>query len=179
MGDSFELMLIPEMINSESLFKGFEAVNLLDRLFKKAISSVISFSNKQFLRVTCTYSITDIKDGDVLKMSAQEYVFGTFDKYDVLELIPMMYSFFEVTHNGSRAELLNAYGTNRKEVISLSRKIALLDFGFYLLITHPIQMFRIRWLTSNFKVRRTLMKFNRMSEEQRKKMQDKTDKFFD
>ena len=89
----------------------------------------------------------------------------------------MSYMFFEASHNGVLCKCSNAFPTNQKEVISCAKKLTLLDFGAHLFFTYPVQVGRIKKLTSDKKVRSTLTKFNRLSEQDRQKVLQKKEKF--
>ena len=53
----------------------------------------------------------------------------------------------------------------------------LIDFGLHLLFTYPIQIGRIKKLTSNRKVKRTLIKFNMLDKKEREKILNKKEEF--
>ena len=75
------------------------------------------------------YKITGVQDGDRLDISLQNYVYGTFDRFDILELVPMCYVFYEVSSFNERFELVNAFEINRKDILKFARSLALLDVG--------------------------------------------------
>ena len=89
----------------------------------------------------------------------------------------MAYMFFEATYNGLLCECSDAFATNRKEVVSSAKKLMLIDFGLHLVFTYPIQVGRIKKLTSDKKVKSTLIKFNRLDEKERQKVLDKKEEF--
>lgn len=114
----------------------------------------------------------------ILNIRSQEYVFGTFDRFDLLELIPMAYMFYEISHSSSKFELIDAFETNRKDVIKYAKKITLINFGLHLIFTYPIQMGRVKHLTKNKKIFKTLYSFHNMSGAERQRIIDKKEKFF-
>ena len=175
--DNFELTVIPKMADYESAWADMDIQNWKEKLAQKAINALLSALDKMMLRVGCTYVISEVKEHDVIYLTPQEYLFGTFDKFDLFELIPMAYMFFETSYNGALCKCSNAFPTNRKEVVSCAKKLSLLDFGLHLILTYPIQVGRIKKLTSNKKVKRTLIKFNRLNEQERRKILDKKEKF--
>lgn len=182
-GNEFDLTLIPLMPNVNPALNEFEESNWKNRLAKKATKLLLSSLNKMVLRVGCCYHINNLQDGDRLDISLQSYAFGTFDRFDLLELIPMMYTFFEVSNFNERFKLTNAYETNRKDVLKSAKTLALTDiFGNGLLLTlftYPIQVSRIKRLTKNKKILKTLMNFNRLNDFEKQQFLKKQEEFFD
>ena len=165
----FELTLIPKMPDYKSAFSDMEIQNFKDRLAQKIGNTLCSVLDKMLLRVGCTYIISNTKDDNVIRIEGQEYIFGTFDKFDLFELVPMAYMFFEASCNGDICKCSNAFAMNRKDVVSSAKKLVLIDFGLHLLFTYPIQIGRIKKLTSDKKVKKTLIKFNTMDKKEREK----------
>ena len=174
---SFALTLIPQMPDYQSAFQDMKIQNWKDRLVKKVGNALCSALDKTILRVTCTYMISNAKENDVIDVCEQEYIFGMFDKFDVFELLPMAYMFFEASCKGELCKCSDAFPMNRKEVISSAKKLILINFGLHLLFTYPIQIGRIKILTSDRKVKKTLIKFNRLDKKEREKILRKKDQF--
>jgi len=174
---SFELTVIPKMPDYKSAFSDMEVQNWKDRLAQKVGNALCSTLDKMLLRVGCTYMISDTKENDIICICGQEYIFGTFDKFDLFELVPMAYMFFEASCNGDLCKCSDAFAMNRKEVISSAKKLILIDFGLHLLFTYPIQIGRIKKLTSDRKIKRTLIKFNMLDKKEREKILNKKEEF--
>ena len=174
---SFELTVIPKMPDYKSAFLDMEVQNWKDRLAQKVGNALCSTLDKMLLRVGCTYMISDTKENDIICICGQEYIFGTFDKFDLFELVPMAYMFFEASCNGDLCKCSDAFALNRKEVISSAKKLILIDFGLHLLFTYPIQIGRIKKLTSDRKVKGTLIKFNMLDKKEREKFLNKKEEF--
>ena len=174
---SFELTVIPKMPDYKSAFLDMEVQNWKDWLAQKVGNALCSTLDKMLLRVGCTYMISDTKENDIICICGQEYIFGTFDKFDLFELVPMAYMFFEASCNGDLCKCSDAFALNRKEVISSAKKLILIDFGLHLLFTYPIQIGRIKKLTSNRKVKETLIKFNMLDKKEREKILNKKEEF--
>ena len=174
---SFELTVIPKMPDYKSAFLDMEVQNWKDRLAQKVGNALCSTLDKMLLRVGCTYMISDTKENDIICICGQEYIFGTFDKFDLFELVPMAYMFFEASCNGDLCKCSDAFAMNRKEVISSAKKLILIDFGLHLLFTYPIQVGRIKKLTSDRKVKRTLIKFSILDKKEREKILNKKEEF--
>jgi hypothetical protein len=174
---SFELTVIPKMPDYKSAFSDLEVQNWKDRLAQKVGNALCSTLDKILLRVGCTYMISDTKENDTICICGQEYIFGTFDKFDLFELVPMAYMFFEASCNGDLCKCSDAFALNRKEVISSAKKLILIDFGLHLLFTYPIQIGRIKKLTSDRKVKGTLIKFNMLDKKEREKILNKKEEF--
>ena len=174
---SFELTVIPKMPDYKSAFLDMEVQNWKDRLAQKVGNALCSTLDKMLLRVGCTYMISDTKENDIICICGQEYIFGTFDKFDLFELVPMAYMFFEASCNGDLCKCSDAFALNRKEVISSAKKLILIDFGLHLLFTYPIQIGRIKKLTSDKKIKRTLIKFNTLDKKEREKILNKKEEF--
>ena len=173
----FELTLIPKMPDYKSAFSDMEIQNFKDRLAQKIGNTLCSVLDKMLLRVGCTYIISNTKDDNVIRIESQEYIFGTFDKFDLFELIPMAYMFFEASCNGDICKCSDAFAMNRKDVVSSAKKLVLIDFGLHLLFTYPIQIGRIKKLTSDRKVKKTLIKFNTMDKKEREKFLSAQEQF--
>ena len=174
---NFELTLIPQIADTSAAFWERDIENPKCKFAQKVGSTIFSTLDKMLLRVGCTFKVAEIKEHDVIFFNNQEYVFGAFDKLDVLDLIPITYVFFEAYCNGIRLECSNAFPTNRKEVISSAKKLALADFGIQLIFTYPMQICRIKNLTSDKKVNQTLTAFSRMNEAERQKVLRKKENY--
>ena len=173
----FELTLIPKMPDYKSAFSDMEIQNFKDRLAQKIGNTLCSVLDKMLLRVGCTYMISDTKENDIICICGQEYIFGRFDKFDLFELVPMAYMFFEASCNGDICKCSDAFAMNRKDVVSSAKKLVLIDFGLHLLFAYPIQIGRIKKLTSDRKVKKTLIKFNTMDKKEREKFLSAQEKF--
>ena len=173
----FELTLIPIMPDYKSAFLDMEVQNWKDWLAQKVGNALCSVLDKMLLRVGCTYMISDTKENDIICICGQEYIFGTFDKFDLFELVPMAYMFFEASCNGDICKCSDAFAMNRKDVVSSAKKLVLIDFGLHLLFTYPIQIGRIKKLTSDRKVKKTLIKFNTMDKKERERFLSSQEQF--
>ena len=174
---SFELTVIPKMPDYKSAFLDMEVQNWKDRLAQKVGNALCSTLDKMLLRVGCTYMISDTKENDIICICGQEYIFGTFDKFDLFELVPMAYMFFEASCSGDICKCSDAFAMNRKDVVSSAKKLVLIDFGLHLLFTYPIQIGRIKKLSSDRKVKKTLIKFNTMDKKEREKFLSAQEQF--
>ena len=173
----FELTLIPEMADYQSDVSNMGTQNWKDKLAQRIGNALCSMMDKMLLRVGCTYTVSGIEENDVIYVSGQEYCFGMHDKFDLFDLIPIAYMFFEASCHGVLCKCSDAFAMNKKEVISSAKKIVLLDFGLHLIFTYPFQVGRIKNLTSDRKIKTTLLKFNKLNEMERQKVLDKKEKF--
>lgn len=178
----FSLSLIPVMTDTKTLINEIEETDWKDKLAKKALTFLSSSLDKMILRIGCDYHISGLQDGDCLDIRMQNYAFGAFDRFDLLELVPVCYAFFEVSNSNSRYNLTNAYETNRKDVLRSAKALALSDIlgnGLILTIfTYPIQVGRAKRLTKNKKIRKVLTKFNTLSDTERQRFLKKQASFF-
>ena len=170
--NEFSMSLIPVMADAKSALNELEETNWKDKLVKKAAGFFVDFLDKLPLQVGCDYHIVGVQDGDCLDITLQGYFFGTFDRFELFELIPVMYVFFEVTNSDKLYTLTDAYETNRKEVLKFAR-----TFAFLSLSTYPIQMGRVKYLTRNKKIKKVLTKFNNLSDTERQRFLNKQEKF--
>ena len=181
--NDFDLTLIPIMPDTTSMLNDFEENNWIDKFAKKATKVLFSSLEKAILRVGCTYRVEQVQDRERLDINLQTYTFGTFDRFDLLELIPMMYMFFEVSNFNNLFNLIDAYETNRRDVLKFAKTFAFADVlgnGFFLtLFTYPIQVSRIKRLTKNKKISKFLTKFNNLSDVERQRFLENQEKFFD
>ena len=175
--DDFSLSVIPMLTDSKNILNEFESNTLIDKFAKKLAKTLMNALDTMTLRVACTYRITGCQDGDRLDISLQSYVFGTFDRFDIFELAPIMYAFFEVFDLNRRFKLTEAYETNRTSVLKFIKKFALADaFGSGILM-YPIQMHRAKRLTNAKKISKTLLRFNAMDEAERERFLTKQEKY--
>ena len=181
--NEFSLSLVPITADIKSALNEIEENDWKDKLAKKATGFLMNSLDKMILRVGCNYHIKGLQDGDRLDITLQNYVFGTFDKFDILELVPMCYMFFEVANFNEYYKLTDAYETNRKDVLKFAKTFAFADVlgnGFFLtLFTYPIQVSRVKRLTKNKKISKVLTKFNNLSDAERQRFLEKQEKFFD
>jgi len=170
----FDLLLIPIVVDTKSVLDDFEMKSLKDKFSKKTTEFLFTAMEKSMLRVSCKYRISGINDGDKLDIDMQVYAFGTFDRFDIFELYPVSYTFFEASQNGRRFDLIETLSLNRKFFIKNAKKIQAVGFigGSFLfnIITYPFQITRIRWLTRKNKISEVLLKFNKMNDSQREKL---------
>ncbi len=179
----FDLKLTPMTINIKPTLDELEDTSWKDKFAKKIVDAFVSIANKMMLQVECMYRAENVQENDRIDINLQTYVFGKFDRFDLLELIPAAYTFFEASNFNLHYKLFKAKPKNRKEVMKSAKVIASTDMlgnGFFgMLITYPIQVTRMRYITSDKIIVNSLIKFNNLSEEKRQKFLDKQDKFFD
>ncbi len=179
----FDLTLIPIVPDTSRILNDFEENNWKDKFAKKATKVLFSSLEKIILNVGCIYHIEQIQGGDRLDINLQAYALETFDRFDLLELIPVMYIFFEVSNFNNLFKLKDAYETNRKDVLKFEKIFSLTDIlgnGLFLtLFTYPIQVGRVKRLTRNKKILKALTKFNNLSDTERQRFLEKQKKFFD
>ena len=173
----FQLIVTPKIANFGASVSQMDVHDWKDKLAQKVGEALFSMLDKTILRIGCVYDVSDVRENDTLFIWQQEYVFTTWDVCDILELFPVCYAFAEVMHNGKLCSCIDAFGTNRKEVLKLVRLFTLADFGWHLIFTYPLQVSRVKRLSRNRKVKRTLLKFNKLSEEKRQKVLEKMDEF--
>ena len=181
--NEFSLSLVPITADVKSALNEIEENDWKDKLAKKTTGFLMNSLDKMILRVGCNYHIKGLQDGDRLDITLQNYVFGTFDKFDILELVPMCYMFFEVANFNEYYKLTDAYETNRKDVLKFAKTFAfanVLGNGFFLtLFTYPIQVSRVKRLTKNKKISKVLTNFNNLTDTERQRFLEKQEKFFD
>lgn len=177
----FTISLIPVMAEITPIINEIEENTWKDKLAKKASNILVNLLEKMVLRVGCDYAVCNISDGDRLDITLQNYIFDTFDRFDLLELLPMCYAFFEVANFNKFYKLKNTCGLNRKDVIKFARSFALGDILgnglFGVLFSYPIQVFRIKHLSKNKKVFKTLRKFNNFTDDERQAFLNRQDKY--
>lgn len=179
----FSLSLIPVMTDTKAMLNEIEENGWKDKLAKKATRFFLNAVDKMLLRIRCSYRIADLQDGDHLDICLQRYAFGTFDRFNIFEWIPMCYTFFEVFYCDNRFKLIEASETNRKDLLKYAKNVSLIcvlgEGIIEILFSYPIQMGRIKWLSGNRKILKTLTKFNNFSDAERQHFLEKQEKFFD
>lgn len=176
-GEAATLTVTPQAADYKTVLSELDTDTWKDKFAVKVTDRLMSALQSTLLRVGCKYRLTDLKDGDVLNIIGQEYIFGTFDRFDLLGLFPVIYMFYEVFRGDTRLELLDAFQANRREVLTAAKKLTLLDFGIHLIFTYPIQIGRVKYLSKDRKISAVLKKFNRMSNAERQKFLAKKEKF--
>lgn len=172
--NDFDLMIVPIMPDVDSALNELETNRWVDRIVKKTAEMFAYIIEKCILRVGCNYYIQGCEDGDRLDLNVQQYVLGSNRLFSWFDILPLLFEYCEVSSFNSRYEPYNAFGVNRKEVIRANRVVALGNEGFLLgnlltFIIFPFQMMRIRRLSRNKKIYKTIKKFHNMSYEQRQK----------
>lgn len=170
--NEFSISLIPTIGDKAAMLNEFETTNWKDKLIKKVGSFLLDTFDRMPLHVGCDYHIVGLQEGDSLDITMQSYVFDAFDRFNLLELIPVMYIFFEPSNSNKLYKLTDAYGINRKDALKFARGFAVLS-----LLTYPIQMARVKYLTRNKKVKKVLTKFNNLSDVERQKFFEKQEKY--
>ena len=165
----FDFTVTPTMIDKNKILDEFDQETWTDRLGKKAASALISTLDNLILIVGCKYHVSGASDGDVIELSQQAYSKVTAEDFALLEIMPVMYSFFEASIKGKRLEPAGAFGTNRKKVLKSARALSLLHLGTGFILIYPIQVGRAKRLTKDKKVFKTLLRFHRMPEEKRER----------
>lgn len=176
-GETFDLNVIPLVADLQPTLNEWEENTWKEKLAKGLFTTMTALLDKTVLRVGCRYHITNVQDGDRLEIEMQGYRFGTTAMWDLLGLLPMMYVFFEISCFNQRFEPLDAYETNRKDVVKSAKMLAaseVLGNGFFAtLITYPIQVGRIKRLSGHRKIFKTVHRFYGMSEEKREALMKK------
>ena len=167
-----DVTVIPILIDVKEALDEFEQKTLMDKLVRKGVSWALSVFENVLLRVGCKYHISNACDGDVIRIDLQQYIYNSVDS-DIFDLMPIMYMFYELTMHGERLEPVDAFAHNRKDVLKSARGFALADFGIHLIFTYPFQVGRVKQLTKNKKIFKTLLKFHRMPEEKRERLINK------
>lgn len=165
----FDFTVTPTMIDKNKILDEFDQNTWTDRLGKKAASALISTLDNLILIVGCKYHVSGMSDGDAIELSQQAYSKVTAEDFALLEIMPVMYSFFEASIKGKRLEPTAAFGTNRKKVLKSARALSLLHLGTGFILIYPIQVGRAKRLTKDKKVFKTLLRFHRMPEEKRER----------
>lgn len=180
----FDLTLIPMAVNAKPALDELEVKDWKDKLVKKAAGFLVSSVNKVVLRVGCCCRAKNVRDGDTLTISLQGYVHGNLFLFDLLDLYPVMYMFYEAFGKDGRFIITDAFEDNRKEFLKVARGVTLasgigIGFIFTLLFVYPIQIGRVKRLTKNKKIAKKLIKFSNLSEKKRQRFLEKQEKFMD
>lgn len=180
----FDLTLIPMAADVKPALDELEVNGWKDKLVKKAVGFLVSSVNKAILRVGCCCCAKNVQDGDTLTISLQGYVLGNLFLFDLLDLYPIMYMFYEVFGKDGRFIITDAFEENRKEFLKAARGVTLaggigIGFIFTLLFVYPTQIGRVKLLTKNKKIAKKLIKFSNLSEQKRQRFLEKQEKFMD
>ncbi len=172
-GESFDLTLTP-LIPAEPLHEKGK-IKLKDRIERKLHHSLGSFAINMYLLAECTYHVEKFHDGDAINLNSMVYSCPSNDLgdnafyWDVI-IFPVQYMFYDVCLNQKRIEPQNISCLNRKKVIRKARPFMLVGSdSFWTIVTYPVLITRIRFLSSKRKISSTLTKFSKMSEGERLK----------
>ncbi len=144
-----------------------------------------SLENAVCFRVGCTYRLDGLRNGEEILLKEQTYACTSYTADLVFNLVPVDYLFFEAVRHGERHAPTAARCTNKRAALKAARTAALLsasDGGIgclSFLLCLPIfslQMLRVRFLTRNRRIFRTLSRFHRMSEAERQKVLRRNDR---
>ncbi len=172
-GDSFDLIVTPRFPDNEKIFKDEKPEKFMDKLGKRAIKSLVNFSKDMYFMTECAYHFENFHDGDTVNIKMTIYSFPSNnwgENWLYIELIgfPVEYMFYDASLSGKRLEPKSALCLNRKKVIRRARPFLLVSYDSLLtIISYPLQMIRIRYLSGKRKIFSTLLNFSRMDEEKR------------
>ena len=180
----FDMTLTPIVPDTSSMMDEIEANTWKEKFAKKVVGALLSSLEKVPMRVGGRYRIDQMQDGDKLDIVLQGYFFGTFDRYDLLDLFPVMYMFFEVFRVDKRFALTTAFATNRKEVLKAAKALTFagvwgIDWLFTLLLAYPFQLGRVKHLTRNKTIWKKLAKFTNLSDQERQLFLERQDRFIE
>lgn len=172
-GDSFDLTVTPLFPDNEKIFKDEKPKNFIDKAAKKALTSLVKFSKDMYFMTECTYHLEKYHDGDTVNIKMLIFSFPSNDwgenlYYLDLVQFPVQYMFYNVSLDEKRLEIQGTSCLNRKKVIRRARPFLLAGTdGLLTILSYPIQMIRIRYLSGKRKIFSTLLNFSRMDEEKR------------
>lgn len=178
-GDQFEVTVLPEFVDYKSALDEIEQNNWKDKLIKKAVGKIFSAFNDMVFLVACKYHLSNVTDSSVVTVNGQAYMFGLGDRFDLLGLYPVIYTYYEVLSNDCCLKPIDVKGINRKQIVKAARNITLIDFGFHLIFTYPFQVGRVKRLTKDRKIFKFMNKLYSMTPEERQKVFDKQEKDMD
>ena len=144
-----------------------------------------ALENAACFQIGCTYRLDGLRNGEEIALNEQTYSCTSVTADVAFNLVPVDYLFFEAVRHGERQAPTAARCTNKRSALKASRTAALLsasDGGFgclsFLLCLpiFPLQMLRVRFLTRNRRIFRTLARFHRMSESERQKVLRRNDR---
>ena len=179
-GDAFTMTLTPLASDfkplkddiKETMKNGWKE-KLLGGIANVALSAI----SQVILRLACTYRIAlpppDITPNGITPVSFKAEMQGYVKAGgELMELLPVVYGYFEATLDGIVPPLEKARGVNRREVLRLARISGLLN-GLTAIIMYPLEVGRAKRLTKDKKVNRTMTKFYRLPPEKREKIREK------
>lgn len=167
----FSLVLVPKISKSAAAYSSSDQNGVLGKLERGIWGALSSITDKAFLQVGCKYRVSDAAEGSLLIIESQSYFFDTGGIFEwFFEWLPTGYAFFEAYRGSMRLEPLDAFALNRGDVLKSTRMLSLLipDTALF----YPLQMLRVRHLTKNKKVFKTLQRFHFMTPDERRRILD-------
>ncbi|MBQ8753118.1 MAG: hypothetical protein IJZ13_08460 [Clostridia bacterium] len=179
-GDSAEITAVPIAYAAPQAGAGVKGwLKMQGRRWLAALENAVCF------QVGCSYRLDSLQEREEILLKEQTYACTSYTADLVFDLVPVDYLFFEAVRHGKRQTPTAARCTNKRSALKASRTAALLsasDGGFgclsFLLCLpiFPLQMLRVRFLTRNRRMFRTLARFHRMSEVERQKVLRRNDR---
>ena len=125
--------------------------------------------DRLLLRVGREYTLTDLQKGERLLLSFHAFVSEPIRLLRLMESTPVVYSFLELNREKGATQTVRAIPVNREDLFLVERVAMLKKFGLKMIFSYPFRMGRMKRLTRERRLLRTLKKYGRMSEEERKK----------
>ena len=178
-GSECDIAIAPIECDTDKIYEDKSSQTFFNKITSKLAKKVFSSITEAILRVTCEYHLCNLKNEDCINIVAKQYIYGVGDRWYKGGCVPISYSFYEVEHNGKRAKVKQAFGTNRNEMMKNAKQLAFLTALEYLLIIYPFEVSRIRNLSKDKEVIRTIQRFNEMTPEERTKIEKWKDQNFE
>lgn len=188
-GDSVTLTLTPLASDFKPLKEDIQETmkdGWKEKLLGGLANMALSALSEICLRVACTYRVTlpPAETGEngtvptVIRAELRGYFRSGMLLTAALDLLPVVYAYFEASLDGSVPPLEKARGVNRREVIRLARLYALAGIMTSILF-YPLEVGSVKRFTKDKKVNRAMIKFYRLSPEKRQKLRDRWTKWVD
>ena len=173
-GESIEITITPVATDLQAHINDaqsdFEKRTWKDKLLFKFLSKALSAMDAICLRTACRYRIDDLPDHAMLSVRLFGHVRGNSALLDWFDIHPIIYMYYEINCGTYYLSPINVRALDRPNMIKSARNLILLNWGWYALLTYPLQMCRIKTLTKDMKILKALQKFYCLSPQKRQKL---------
>ncbi len=166
----FDLTVIPITVSTDEAFQGIESKTLMDKLGLKVLKKLTDITKNYLYRLSCTYRINNTTEVKDIFLECREFIIGSTKLYNIIEILPLFCMYYEVKCNGTAITPIRVKGKNRKQLIKFTR-----GFSLTSLLLYPVNMIRMRIISTEGYLTRALKRFYSLSPEKRRKKQKKWD----
>lgn len=179
-GEHIEVSLTPQNTDFTSALNEIEADGLAGKITAKLLGNVLTKEENYFMLTECRYNLSGVEDGSIVEIDHQMYPCGQLPVSSVLDALLIRYWFFEVSCRTKLFDMIDAKVLNKSEVLKHYKKLAMSQLGSMSIVwEYPLKMKYAKHYLNDDVATEKLTEFNKMNEDQRKRIIDKNRMFTD